>query len=227
MIDASINIGNKFNEDGSVRFFPGNTIVSMISHEAEVWKAFCTIREMLLACPASHCLTLLPDESIHTTIFEGVCHQWREGDAWTSLLPLDCTLTETDDLFEEQLKSVKPLGHVNMKLDCVGYMDYGFNILLSPCTEADAEELRRYRNDCSKAMGIRHKIHDIYRHHISMGYFTTDGTDAEEAELRAFVAKATEYLQQHEVTFTVQTPKLTFFNDMFYFHPERVERNGL
>ena len=55
MIDASINIGNKFNEDGSVRFFPGNSIVSMISHEAEVWKAFCAIREMLLACPASRC----------------------------------------------------------------------------------------------------------------------------------------------------------------------------
>ena len=39
MLDASRNIGNKFHEDGSVRFFPGNTIISLVDHKAPVWAA--------------------------------------------------------------------------------------------------------------------------------------------------------------------------------------------
>lgn len=227
MIDASVNIGNKFNADGSVRFFPGNTIVSMLDHGSEAWQAFCDIRSQLKQLPVARCLTFLPDESIHMTVFEGVCHQWREKEVWTSLLPLDCPLTETDDLFERELKKVKPLGEVRMKMDCMGVWNYGVNIPLSPATEKDAQELRRYRDDCSAALGIRHLIHDTYRHHLSMGYFVADGTDEDENQLKAFAQKVTDGLQEHPVTFVVQQPKLTFFNDMFFFHPNRLERNGL
>ena len=227
MIDARVNIGNKFNEDGSVRFFPGNSIVSMLDHEAEAWRVFCGIRQKLQEYPVARCLTFLPDESIHMTVFEGVCHQWREKEVWTRFLPIDCTLTETDELFERELKKVQPLGTVTMRLDEMGVWDYGVNIPLFPATEKDAQELRRYRDDCSQALGIRHAIHDTYRHHLSMGYFVADGTDEDEQQLKAFAQRVTEWLREHPVTFTVQQPKLTFFNDMFFFHPNRIERNGL
>lgn len=226
MLDASRNIGNKFHEDGSVRFFPGNTIISLVDHKAPVWAEYCKIREMLKAYPVSRCMTFLPDESIHMTVFEGVCHQWRKPELWTNLLPLDCTLTETDDLFERELAKVKPLGSVRMRLDSIA-LGYGASILLMPATQNDLAELRRYRDDCSKALGIRHPIHDTYRYHLSMCYLTKNATDEEEQQLKAFAGKATAYIKASRIYFTIQQPRLTFFENMFFFNPNRIERNGL
>lgn len=226
MLDASRNIGNKFNEDGSVRFFPGNTIISLVDHNAPVFAEFCKIRQMLKSYPASHCMTLLPDESIHMTVFEGVCHQWRRADLWTSLLPLDCTLTQTDELFQRNLSGVKPLETVHMQMDSIA-LGYGVSVLLKPATPADEQELRRYRDDCSKALGICHAIHDTYRFHLSMGYLTTSATDEEEAQLREFAEKATAYIREKNIVFTAQQPQLTFFENMFYFHPNRIDRQGM
>ena len=226
VLDASRNIGNKFNEDGSVRFFPGNTILSFVDHDAPVWAEFNKIRDMLKETPASHCMTLLPDESIHMTVFEGVCHQWRRPDLWTNLLPLDCTLTETDDLFERAYASVKPLGQVRMRMDSIA-LGYGVSIRLVPVTEADAQELRRFRDECPAAMGIRHTIHDTYKYHLSMAYLTTSATDEEEAQLQAFAGRATAYIKFRRFEFTITPPCLTFFDNMFKFNPYRIERNGL
>lgn len=75
---SAYNIGTKFNADGSVRFFPGNTIISKIDHNAPVFEEFKKIRQMLADKPVARCVTMLPDDSIHMTVIEGVCHQWRK-----------------------------------------------------------------------------------------------------------------------------------------------------
>ena len=48
---SAYNIGTKFNADGSVRFFPGNTIISKIDHNAPVFEEFKKIRQMLADKP--------------------------------------------------------------------------------------------------------------------------------------------------------------------------------
>lgn len=226
MIDARHNIGNKFNEDGSFRFFPGNTVISKLDHSAPVWQEFLTIRGMLEALPAAHCATMLPDDSIHMTVFEGVCHQWRKPELWTSLLPLDCRLSETDDLMERAIASVPPLGPVNMRMESVR-VSFGSSIRLVPATQDDADELHRYREACSAATGIRHPIHDTYGYHLSICYFTTTPTDEEEAQLRDFGERATAYIRERGFVFPILPPKLTYFNNMYDFTPIRFDRNGL
>lgn len=226
MIDARHNIGNKFNEDGSVRFFPGNTIISKLDHSAPVWQEFTKIRDMFAALPAGHCATMLPDDSIHMTVFEGVCHQWRRPELWTTLLPLDCTLTETDELFERAFATVRPLGPVRMRMDSV-HVSFGASIRLQPVTQADADELRRFRDDCSAALGIRHPIHDTYKYHLSIFYFTTTPTPEEEAQLLAAGERATAYIRSKDITFPILPPQLTFFDNMFDFKPHRIERHGI
>ena len=39
------NIGRKFNEDGSVRFFPGNTIISKVLEDNEIYPVIAGISE--------------------------------------------------------------------------------------------------------------------------------------------------------------------------------------
>ena len=89
MACAQKNIGTKFNADGTVRRFPGNTIISMVNHGKDIFAHFLHIRALLEASRAAACVTLLPLDSIHMTVIEGVCDQVRREGYWTSLLPLD------------------------------------------------------------------------------------------------------------------------------------------
>ena len=107
MIDISRNIGTKFNADGSVRFFPGNTVISFLEHDTKAWNCFTRIRSMLTDCAASRCATLMPDTSIHMTVFEGVCHYNRRPQAWFGDLPLDLPLEKADDVFAVPLLRVE------------------------------------------------------------------------------------------------------------------------
>ena len=223
---SAYNIGTKFNADGSVRFFPGNTIISMIDHEAPVFAAFLHIRDLLTAKPAVRCCTMLPDDSIHMTVMEGVCHQWRKPGQWTSLLPLDCKLSEVDDLLEEKLGSVRPLGAVRMRMEKLCRKS-GITIRLAPVTDGDLLELRRYRDEVSAVTGLRLPNHEDYRFHISLCYFVSDPTPEEERQLAAFMSEADAYIAQSDVAFTLRPPMLVYFNDMFRFSPHRIPRNGL
>ena len=45
---SAYNIGTKFNADGSVRFFPGNTIISKIDHNAPVFEEFKKIPDKVV-----------------------------------------------------------------------------------------------------------------------------------------------------------------------------------
>ena len=224
--NVSYNVGSKFNADGSVRFFPGNTVISMIDHGAPVFEQFKNIRAMFKALPASRCMSFMPDESIHMTIFEGVCHQWRRPEAWTTLLPLDCALSETDDLFEQRFARVRPLRPVHMRAQ--GIAGKGcFLILFAPETEGDAAELKRYRDDLSAAFGLRFPNHDTYGFHISIGYFTKEPTEQECAQIEAFRAAGNAYIAASDIRFVMQPPVLTYFDDMFFFSPTRIPRYGL
>ncbi len=224
--NVEYNTTTKFNPDGSVRFFPGNTVISMIDHNAPVFEEFKALRAMFKAYPASRCVTFLPDDSIHMTVFEGVCHQWRKDTSWTKALPLDCTLTAVDDYFEKQFKTVRPLGETHMRAVKIAGKG-GYSIRFLPVSDADAAELRRYRDDLSDAFSLRFPNHDEYGFHISIGYFTKEPTPEECAQIEAFREEGTKYIESRDITFVMQPPVLTFFDDMFRFNPFRVPRNGL
>jgi len=226
MINAARNIGTKFNEDGTPRFYPGNTVISFLDHGTAAWEAFIAIRSMLVCADMSRCATLMPDKSIHMTVFEGVCHNARRPEVWTNHLPLDCRLEETDELMEKAIASVKPLGAVNMRMDHI-YLGIGSSIQLVPDTEADAAELKRYRDECAAATGIRFPNHDRYEYHITMCYFTKTPDAKHEAMLEEYKRKAEAYIASKRIIFRAAAPTLTFFDNMFCFNPFRIPRNGL
>lgn len=219
------NIGGKFQTDGSFRPFPGNTIISMLNHEKEAFQHFLVIRALYEASPAAPCLTLLPLSSIHMTVIEGVCDQVRKPELWTSKLPLDCPLSQVDDLFEERFKTVKPLGEVHMKMTHM-VPDIAILMRMEPATAQDAAELKRYRNDMSEALGVRFPNHDDYRFHMTLGYFTKEPSAEQTAALEKFYQDADAYIAGHNIEMRVEQPLLTFFDDMSCFVPHRIPRKA-
>ena len=222
---SAYNIGTKFNADGSVRFFPGNTIISKIDHNAPVFEEFKKIRQMLADKPVARCVTMLPDDSIHMTVIEGVCDQVRREGYWTSLLPLDCPLSATDALFEARFAELAPLGPVTLRMShvvCTG----AILLRMEPVTPEDAARLSAYRDAASAALGLRFPNHDSYRFHITLGYFTREPSPEQEQALGEFCAQADRYIAQHDILMQAEEPQLTFFDSMFRFEPHRIPRDG-
>lgn len=221
---ADNNIGRKFHADGTVRHFPGNTIISMINHERDIFAHFLRIRQLFEGSAAAPCVTLLPLSSIHMTVIEGVCDQVRRADHWTSLLAPDCPLAETDTLFEKRFAGVAPMEPVTLRMTSIAFTS-AILLRLEPVTQEDAARLKRYRDEVSAALGLRFPNHDSYRFHISMGYFIKEPTPQEEQELRHFAKQANRYIAQHEILMQPEPPLLTFFDDMFCFIPHRIPRD--
>lgn len=225
MAYAQKNIGTKFNADGTVRRFPGNTIISMVNHGKDVFTHFLHVRELFMASPAAPCVTLLPLDSIHMTVIEGVCDQVRRPGYWTSLLPLDCPLSATDALFEARFAELAPLGEVTLRMShvvCTG----AILLRMEPVTPADEARLRAYRDAASAALGLRFPNHDSYHFHITLGYFTKEPTPEQEQALMEFCAQADRYIAEHDILMRAEEPLLTFFDSMFRFEPHRIPRDG-
>ena len=225
MAYAQKNIGTKFNADGTVRRFPGNTIISMVNHEKDVFTHFLHVRELFMASPAAPCVTLLPLDSIHMTVIEGVCDQVRRPGYWTSFLPLDCPLCATDALFEARFAELAPLGKVTLRMShvvCTG----AILLRMEPVTPADEAHLRAYRDAASAALGLRFPNHDSYHFHITLGYFTKEPTPEQEQALTEFCAQADRYIAEHDIRMQAEEPLLTFFDSMFRFEPHRIPRDG-
>lgn len=217
------SVGTKFKEDQSVAFFPGNTIVSLITEEMDYHKYMVRIADMLRANPASHCFSFLPPESYHMTTIEGVCDHVRKADYWTKHLSVDVPLVQVDDYFEEKFKQIKPLGEVTMIADgLVG--ETGAGIKLKPKTIEDEKKLERYRNEVRDVLGLEFPNHYCYGFHSSLVYFTKRPTMEEFQEIEKLISNTSKYIKENPVEFVVKEPSLTFFDNMFYFSVNRVDR---
>ena len=88
--------GQKFNEDGTFRFFTGNTIICDLSRNQEVMNEIRYIQERCKALPCASKFVFMPPESIHMTVFELLCFFKREKSLWSSYLDLNSNPEETD-----------------------------------------------------------------------------------------------------------------------------------
>lgn len=218
------NIGRKFNEDGSVRFFPGNTLICKIKEGSAVYPLLTAISDQYKALTGAHKYAFLPPESFHMTMIQGVCDQDRRKALWSRYLPLDTPLEAVDDYFEEQFKSVPRLAETRMRFD---YIDYSKDIIiiwLVPDSDGDTENLKRYRNQVSEALGIRFPDHDSYGFHISIAYKLWKLTEEEEREISYITEQLNQRCRAEFPSFILNPPEITYFKDMFYFSSERIER---
>ena len=217
------DVGRKFNEDGSVRFWPGNTMICLLDHDSLVYEKIKEIRDDFGRNKIGECLTLLPDESLHMTAIEGVVDGNRAPEHWTSLLPCDSPLEKVDDLFQEKWKDIPKLGKVEMVFHHIR-VGTGLCVALRPKTEDDEKRIRGWREIVSKKMGLRFPGFETYEFHISLAYGYRSPDREEMDNLEKMVKEYNEKFSNEKFSFVVPEPSMTYFDNMFFFNKERIPR---
>jgi hypothetical protein len=214
-------VGRKFHENGSVRHFPGNTIICPVDPASAVYALLVQLADRFRKLSCSRSFTLLPPSSYHMTVIQGVCEDDRKPQLWTRFLPLDAPLEETDRLFREKWQTIRIPDGFNMKFHYLHTEGTALTVNLQPLKEDDARELKVFRDEVSDKLGLRFPGHDDYRFHISIGYRIMELTEEEEEELLRFKEQTERELAEHFGVYASVPPQLVFFRDMFKFADSR------
>jgi hypothetical protein len=215
--DYTFHVGEKFHADGSVRAFPGVTIISFATPDMPIYQAGERLQHALMQQPYGHKFALLPPSSFHMTVFSLVCYERRSSDEWTDQLPLDTPMEEADAFFLARATTVPAPQQLRMCMTFVG--GWGMSFRLHPADEATYLALRGYRTAIARATGVRYPDHDTYEFHLSLAYILQYLTDDEYQAYANFRYEAGERLRAEIGVFTAPAPVLTFFDDMFRFVP--------
>lgn len=205
----------KFNNAGMMQQFPGNTMVSPLDQNKEVVYVFNKIQSMYRNLPFSEKYALLPEASVHMTVFELLCHFNRKQSHWSEYLDLEEPLDNIDSYFQRQLArmtfpepfKMKPLNISNTVID------------VEPFDMETALMLRDFRNDLAEATGVRFPNHNTYQFHISFGYKVQDLTQQEEQYLKHIQADIDQTILSQVESITIEHIDYTIFEDMSRFVP--------
>lgn len=220
------NIGRKFNKDGSVRFFPGNTIISKVKPDNSIYSL---VREISIAFQNADLgkkYGFLPFDSFHMTMIQGVCDEDRKQELWSRFLPLDLPLEKVDDFFEEKYKEVAMLPETKMVFD---YIDITNNIIIvrfNPQNKQDINNLKNFRDEVSEKLGLRFPDHDSYGFHISIAYQLWELNEEESREICKICDSLNAKLKEKPPVFSLSQPEMTYFDDMFIFNSFRIPRRN-
>ncbi|KIW29508.1 uncharacterized protein PV07_05321 [Cladophialophora immunda] len=211
-----VSIGRKFDPDGKVLPFPGNTIICHLSPDHALYRAMLDLHNALKQHKFAHLYTLLPPESWHMTVFEGVTDQIRKPHVWPADLPLDAPLGRCTDLFKEKLQNFVFDSEPSFQLTIVGYdpLVDGIALKAVPATAADEARLRGLRNRLSELLQLHHPAHDRYSFHMSLAYILRRLDNQQHQELWEFLEEYRSRLPAH---FQLGAPEFCTFDDMFAF----------
>ncbi len=211
------HVGEKFHEDGSVRTYPGATVICFASPDDAIYQAGEGLQADLLVQPYGGKFALLPPSSFHMTVFSLILDAKRIPSEWSDQMRLDSSLALMDSFFIKMTATVPPPAQLRMCMTWIG--GRGLSFRLSPADEATYLALREYRQRLSQATGVRHPDFDTYEYHLTLAYQLQVLTPDEEAAFRAWRDAQGERLRCEIGVFATPAPMLTFFDDMFRFVP--------
>ncbi|KAB5572766.1 RNA ligase/cyclic nucleotide phosphodiesterase [Coniochaeta sp. 2T2.1] len=209
-------IPGKFDKDGNVQPFPGNTIVCHLSQTSEMYASLLQLYEKLRTSPLAHLFTLLPPPSWHMTVFEGVCDQVRKPDYWPSDLPPDTPLEEYTAHFAEKLSAfdLRCDPPYRMSVRGIDPLQIGIGVHLEFPDAAEEARFRGLRDRISETLSLRLLGHDTYGLHISIAYLLRNLTDEQDAEIKKLVL---DHLGDAPKEVEFGAPEFCTFDDMFAF----------
>jgi hypothetical protein len=218
------DVGKKFDAEGRVMPFVGNTIICHLPQQGPGSEFFDGLLDIYRALPRqvfSGKITPLPPSSYHMTIFGGANDPYRQPGLWPADLPLDLPIAECGRILGERLKAfdLECALPIRMRIDRAEppASERPLTIRLEPLDAAETIKLRRLRARLSKVLGIAIQEPDAYRFHVTLAYLwrwlTPDEDRAFRASLagwRARLAKACPVLERG-------APEYCLLDDMFAF----------
>ncbi|KAJ6509043.1 RNA ligase/cyclic nucleotide phosphodiesterase [Mycena sanguinolenta] len=212
-------VPSKFDPDGNVQHFPGNTIVCHLSpsSEPELYNSMLALYDKLKRSHLSHLYALLPPFSWHMTAFEGSCDQRRIPGRWPDDLPMDASLADCTALFANKLSTFDLQCDPPYHLSITGFdpLETGIGVHLEPYTPEENARLRGLRDRLSPLLRIRSTDHATYVLHLSMAYLLRILTEEQDKELRKLLM---DHFESMPKQFQLGAPEFCTFEDMFAFN---------
>jgi len=209
-------VGQKFNEDGSVRRFAGNTCISRITEDMPLYTGLMEVQKRMKALECAGKYGFLPPSSFHMTVIEGVCDQVRKAERWSSKLPLDTPLEEFNQRMLEWFAKLSPPDSFTMRVAGADFSKLQY-IALEAASQETTLSLKEFRDAFSEETGIRFPDHDTYRFHMSLAYKLIHLTPEEEEVIKENELEVQQELVEKYPTFKLPSPVLTVFDNMFRF----------
>ncbi|KAK3362273.1 RNA ligase/cyclic nucleotide phosphodiesterase [Lasiosphaeria hispida] len=182
-----LGVPSKFDPDGNVQPFAGNTIVAHLPPSDKLYNSLLSLHAKLAASSLAHLFALLPPPSWHMTVFEGVCDQVRMPGLWPSDLPLNAPLEQVTAHFAEKLAAFEFVDGEQLpyRLTVTGFspLFIGIGVSLRLRTPEEEAGFRGLRDRLSKTLLIRAPHHDNYGLHLSLAYFLRYPDEQQKAEL--------------------------------------------
>jgi len=209
----------KFDAHGNVLRHPGNTLICHVPLFTPLSDGLVEVRDRIKAGPFADCVTMLPPESYHMTVFEGVVDQPRSREQWPIELPLNTTLAECTRFMARRLRAFDLGGEPFFRMriaEAAEQRGIGM-VTLVPTDAEEVRKIRDLRDRLSKCLGIHSPNHDHYVFHITLSYLIKPMSL--EAVKQALDFNSTLYseLAEHIGTITLGAPEFCTFNDMHCF----------
>lgn len=211
--------GVKFENNGTLRRFPGNTIICMVKADTATHRLLTWAHGRLAELKCIEGFSLLPPDSFHMTVMEGVCDQVREAGKWPAEVPMSASLDAVRGYYKKQLSSLPVPNSFSMGFDHIDSGDV-VKLDLVPTDAVTKSQIGQYRDALAHATSLRFEGHDRYVFHISLAYMIRELDAAGREELRDTVAVIESRMAREFGTWQTGQPTLCYFDDMFSFVPE-------
>ena len=210
------NCGGKFNPDGAVQNWPGNTFICHVDRRSAAFEAIRELQEEVKKSVFNRFFTFLPPPSFHMTVYQGLAPGMTTGAGWPADLPEELSRDEiTSDLLK-RLASLQPPSSYRVKVDGL-YCGYSLTM-----TGADAHQeaaLRQTRTALRDATGIVFADFHDYVFHITMAYLVDWLSEKTARELVAFSAELESRYKSAIGEIELGAVEFCNFDTMHHFEP--------
>lgn len=210
------HLGIKFDAQGRALPYAGASIVCHVPLFTPFSDYLVAIRDRLRASAFASCLSLVPPESYHMTVFEGAVDRRRTREQWPAALPLEAPLATAIEHVADRLRGFAldcalPL---RMRLAAPAEQTCLGMLRLLPADDAEARKLARLRDRLSARLGIRRQDHASYPFHITLGYLLRALDPAQIAQAGLFLGSLCAELGAALDTLDFGAPEFCTFEDM-------------
>jgi hypothetical protein len=213
------HLDQKFDAHGNVLRFPGNKLICHVPLFTPLSDALTAVRDQIKAGPYAEAFAMLPPESYHMTVFEGVTDDERTRERWPAELPLNVTLAECTRHIASKLQ-VFDLGcelPLRMKLAEPDQQMMIGAMSLVPANAQEAHKLRDLRDRLAERLGFRAPWHDNYTFHMTHAYLIKSMSLDTVKQALAFHSKLYTELVSPVGIITLGAPEFCTFIDMQAF----------
>ncbi len=209
-------VGKKFEPDGRVLRYPGNTFICHVPAESEAHRALVAAQAALRAGPQGDAFAFLPPASFHMTVFEGVTDLARSDGRWPQDMHAEAPVAEVTDTFAARAaqldlpsrRAIRPTG-----------LFAGFSLRVEGATPEEEAGLRASREKLSALTGIRRPDFAGYGFHITLAYLLRWLTSDEAGAVVDLSEQVFARLVQEAPTIALGPVEFCTFDDMHAFRP--------